>query len=110
MMEALPPRPDRRASGSQSRSGLSLLRCGKSIRRPAAEIKIKNPTLEGGILFLILYLFTLVIFQNLTGHQADVLADAVQAAEGINGGVALTCNGLQCLTLFHLVEMGLRSE
>ena len=52
----------------------------------------------------------LIILQNLSWHQADVLADAVQTAECINCGVALAGNGLKGLTFLHLVEVGLRSK
>ena len=52
----------------------------------------------------------LVVFQDLTWHQADVLADVVQTADGVNRGVALTSNSLKRLTLLHLVEVRLRSE
>ena len=40
--QALPPRPNRRASGSESRSRLSVLRCGESVRRPTAQINDKT--------------------------------------------------------------------
>ena len=89
--------------------GHSVALPGLGTMRPTAQIKKESHPL-GWDLFLILYLFTLVIFQNLTWHQADVLADMVQTAEGIDSGVALTCNGLQRLTLLDLVEVGLRSE
>ena len=52
----------------------------------------------------------LVVFQDLTWHQADGLADAVEFTERIDGGVALASDALEGLTLLYLVEMNLRRE
>ena len=61
---------------------------------------------EGGI-FLCNRKSTLVVLQNLTRHQADVLADVVQTAEGINGGVTFAGHSLKRFTLLYLVEVRL---
>ena len=47
----------------------------------------------------------LVVLQNLSQLQSGVLADAVQLADGIDGGMALAGDGVQCLTLLYLVQM-----
>ena len=50
----------------------------------------------------------LVVFQNLSWAQADVLADVVQLAELSNRGVVLAGNGLQGIALLNLVEVYIR--
>ena len=53
---------------------------------------------------------SLVVFQDLTRHQANILADVIQLAECIDGHSALLGNRLQRLTFFHLVEVYLRCK
>ena len=52
----------------------------------------------------------LIVFQDLAWHQADVLADAVELAEGIDGSVTLAGDGLERLPFLDLVQVNLRCE
>ena len=50
--------------------------------------------------------FYLVVFQDLSHSQACILADAVQLADGVNGGMAPACYGVERLATLYFVEMG----
>ena len=61
------------------------------------------------IILLLLFLYNLVVLQNLTSLQFGVLLQVIQLHDGFDRSTTMLGNRIERLTLLHLVEAGFLS-